>query len=437
MQKAVHFVGIGGIGISALARYYISLDWRVTGSDAVYSDLLDELRRDGIRVSVGHRASNVVRPEFVVYSAAVRPENPELQAARKRGIRTLSYAEALGELTKHYYTIAISGSHGKSTTTAFIGLILIRAGLDPTIIVGTKLHELGGSNFRKGKSEYLVIEADEWNRSFHHYYPSIAVITNVDKEHLDTYKTYAGVIKGFAKYLKNTQPKGAVIANAKDRGVRRVIANNANRFRNNANKVVWFNKSVPHYPLGIPGAHNQANADAAWSTARFLGIKKSVADAVFKNYHGAWRRLEKFHVIGHKSLAATVYSDYAHHPSEILATLQALRERYPKKQLVCVFEPHHADRLTQLFPEFTRAFREADKLILLPVYRVKGRDDEYQGKTSLDLAHAIHKPNVFFAPSYEVAFNMLGSDLLTDAVIVFMSAGTLDEAMRKFFDGKE
>lgn len=431
-QSSVHFVGIGGIGVSGLARYFRSRGFRVTGSDVAPSDVLAELKRDGIHASVGHHVSNVKQPELVVYSAAVRPENPELEAARKKGIRIQSYAEALGDLTKRYFTIAVSGSHGKSTTTAFVGLILTKAGLDPTVLVGTKLREFRNSNFRRGRSRYLVIEADEWNRSFHHYHPTIAVMTNVDKEHLDTYKTYAGVVKGFAEYLKNVEPKGCIVANAKDQGIRQAVK--AARA-----KVVWYNnRKFPRHSLRIPGEHNQVNAEAAWTAAQLLGVKKAAADAVFRTYRGAWRRMERLQAAKGKaqSAHAVIYSDYAHHPTEVKATLAALRERHPKQQIVCVFEPHHMDRLTQLFPEFTRCFRDADKLILLPVYRVKGRDDEMQGKTSLDLAHALKEENVFFAPSYAVAMNMLGVDFFTDSVIVFMSAGSLDEAARKYFDGR-
>lgn len=432
-MKRVHIIGIGGIGISALAQYYKAMGWRVTGSDASRSEITDDMVRRGIPVAIGNRAGNVGRPDLVVHVAALAKTNPELVRAWKLGVPVKSYPEAIGELTREYDTVAISGSHGKSTTTALIGLIALRAGLDPTIIVGTKLRELGGTNFRLGKSHLLVLEADEWNKSFHYYHPKVAVLLNVDAEHLDIYKNYAGVVAGFARYVKNVRDGGTVVANAKDKGVRRVIANNANWFRNNANKVVWFNEKTPRYKLMIPGVHNQWNADAAWAVAKLLGIKKSVADAVFRSYNGAWRRLEKLNVISHKLLVSTVYSDYAHHPTEIRATLQALRERHPKGRIICVYEPHQEERLTRLFREFATAFRGADKLVLLPIYRVLGREEK-GGKKSLDLAHVLRQAEVFYAPSFPVAMNMLAADLMDKrAVIVFMGAGTIDSEVRKYF----
>ena len=205
MDKRVHFIGIGGIGMSALARYFLSTGAAVSGSDLAESDITRELEAEGVRIAVGHRAENVrAGTELVVYSAAVTKDNPELEAALAVGARVVSYPEAVGELTQKFDTIAVAGSHGKSTTTALIALALVRAGLDPTVIVGTKLREFsptgGGSNFRAGKSKWLVLEADEYGRAFHHYTPKVAVVTNIDKEHLDTYKTFPGVAAGFGKF---------------------------------------------------------------------------------------------------------------------------------------------------------------------------------------------------------------------------------------------
>lgn len=388
--------------------------------------------RRGIPVAIGHRTENVGKPDLVVHVAALSRDNPELVRARKLGIPVKSYPEVVGELTREYDTVAVSGSHGKSTTTALIGLILVKAGLDPTIIVGTKLRELGGTNFRMGKSRFLVLEADEWNKSFHYYHPKLAVLLNVDAEHLDIYKDYEGVIRGFARYVKNVWLDGVIVANARDRGVKAAlrIANSKWHIA----KTVWFNKKTPRYNLMIPGVHNQSNADAAWTAVKLLGVKKSVADAVFKSYNGAWRRLEKLTTNDRRHTThAVVYSDYAHHPTEIKATLQALRERHSKGRIICVYEPHQEERLTRLFKEFTTCFRGADKLVLLPIYRVLGREEK-GGKKSLDLAHAIRQKEVFYAPSFIIAMNMLAADLMDKrTVIVFMGAGTIDAEARKFF----
>src|SRR3989344_4191326 len=366
-SKVVHFIGVGGIGVSALARYFLSQGWQVSGSDLVRSDIVDELARAGAAIFVGHRPTNVPKDvSLVIYSPAVKRNNPELKIARTLGAKIQSYPQALGEFTKKYFTIAVSGSHGKSTTTALIGLILIKAGLDPTIIIGTKLKEFGastnsesGTNFRMGKSKYLVIEADEWNRSFHNYFPKVVVLTNIDKEHLDTYKNFGGVVAGFKRYLKNLARNGTLVANAGDLNIKKI----ASAMRKKETKVVFYNKNrFQKHPLQIPGAHNQVNAEAAWQTfgviAKNANLKQNnanlrkIANEVFRNYTGAWRRLELLAVNSQKSgIKSLIYSDYAHHPTEIKATLQALREKYPKERIACVFEPHQQDRLTRLFKD--------------------------------------------------------------------------------------
>ncbi len=424
----IYFIGIGGIGVSALARYYLAAGWQVSGSDAAQSEITDDLKKRGARIFIGQRAKNIGQTGLIVYSAAIKPENPELSAAISRSIKTLTYAQAVGELTKKYFTIAVAGSHGKSTTTALIGLIMIKAGLDPTIIVGTKLKELDNSNFRLGQSKYLVLEADEYARSFHNYFPKIAVLTNIDKEHLDIYKTLAGVLTGFRKYIGNVQSDGYIVANKEDQSIKKVLSY---KLQDPSCKIVWYQRG--NHELSIPGTHNQFNAEAAWQAVKLLGVKKSVAEKVFKSYSGAWRRLEKLEIKKSSKFQDTsskIYSDYAHHPTEIKATLQALREKYPNKKLVCVFQPHQQDRLNRLFREFTTAFDAADKTILYPLYKVRGRDST--GKTSADLAKAINKSNIIYADNFKEVLKLIGSDTVSGSVIVFMSAGDLDSRVRSF-----
>jgi UDP-N-acetylmuramate--alanine ligase len=337
----------------------------------------------------------------------------------------MTYAEALGEITKDYYTIAISGSHGKSTTTALISLILVKAGFDPTVIIGTKLKEFGNMNFRLGKSPYLVIEADEWNRSFHNYYPDIIVLTNIDKEHLDTYGMYAGVVKGFAEYLENLKVGGFIVGNGRDKNIVKIV-------KQSRGKVILYNREkIARHNLWLSGEHNQWNAEAAWQAAKILGVKKFFAEKVFKNYHGAWRRFEELNVKS-KMLKGKIYTDYAHHPTEIKATLQALREKYPKKKIICVFQPHQQDRLHRLFKEFTTAFDAADTTLILPVYLVEGR--EYQsGKTARDLVRAIGSERVKFLKDFPVAMrNLQSRKAFSSSVVVFMGAGSIDREARKY-----
>lgn len=224
---------------------------------------------------------------------------------------------------------------------------------------------------------------------------------------------------GFKKYLKNVF--GSVIANAQDNNVKKVVT---------TSNVVWYGRG--EHKLSIPGVHNQFNAEAAWQAVKLLGVKKSIADKVFASYHGAWRRMEKLNLKPQISkIKSVIYSDYAHHPTEIKATLQALKEKYPHKKIICVFQPHQQDRLNRLFKEFLTAFDDADRTILYPLYKVKGRDSE--GKTSADLVKVINKLNVVYADNFKKVLFLLRSDLVTDAVIVFMSAGDLDNKVKKYF----
>lgn len=346
--RKVHLIGIGGIGISALARYFLSEGWQVSGSDLSPSDTLKELRKEGVKVFIKHRETNVKQDvSLVIYNQAIPQDNPELLKAKRLGIVSKSYPEAVGELTRQYKTIAVAGSHGKSTTTALVSLILIEAGLDPTVIVGTKLKEFGGKNFRKGKSGWLVLEADEWKASFLNYRPTIAVITNIDKEHLDFYKNFSEVKKTFEKF--------------KDLCEQVLPAESDSKIAAEIKKV-----------LKIPGQHNVQNSLSAFAIAKYLGISKAVILKALGKYTGAWRRME----YRGKLQNALVYDDYAHHPTEIRATLAGFREKWPKNAIICVFQAHQAQRLKLLFNDFKTAFKDADKVVILPTYEVAGRERE-------------------------------------------------------------
>lgn len=392
-KRAVHFIGVGGIGISALARWFLAQKWAVSGSDITPSSLTHTLQKEGVKVKIGHKKAYLSpKTSLLVYNQAIPASNPELRAARRLGIPALSYPEALGAISQGYKTIAVAGAHGKSTTTAFLSLVLMRAGFDPTIIIGTILKELGGKNFRAGKSEYLAIEADEWKASFLNYSPLFAILTNIDKEHLDFYKNYSNVKKTFLKFISNIRSGGVLVANRDSEklfALKRQIQKVAKR-RNF--KVIWYGgaahqaayRQIKRF-LKVPGQHNVSNALAVYTFARTLGIKKKTILRALGEYRGAWRRMEyrgKFKTI-------SVYDDYAHHPTEIKASLQAFREKFPDRKIICVFQPHQAHRTKNLFKEFVSAFDLADYLILLPIYRVAGRDKSHKGYTSADLARKI------------------------------------------------
>jgi UDP-N-acetylmuramate--alanine ligase len=420
-KNHIHFIGIGGIGMSSLAQFFVAKGFRVTGSDVAESEITHALTKKKIKVTKGQKAKHIASPDLVIYNAAIDKTNLELRAAHKKRIPTRSYAQVLGELTEDYFTIAVAGSHGKSTTTAMIGLMLERAKRDPTVIIGTKLPQWNNNNFRNGKSNLLVIEADEYNRSFHNYHPDIAVVINIDKEHLDTYGSLAGVMLGFKKFIKNIKKNGIVVANYGDKNTHTTV-------KGLKSGIILYNqKKFSRHSLSVPGHHNQLNAEAAWQVAKLLGVKKSIADAALKSYKGAWRRLER--ITPKMQGRGILYTDYAHHPKEIIATLEGLKEKYPKKKIVAVFQPHLANRLQQLFKEFSTSFKGADEVVLVPVYKVKGRHTRRE-KTSGDLARAIKGVHTAHIVSRVQLKTAVQSYYESNAVIVCMSAGDLDTQVR-------
>lgn len=412
-MKSVHFIGIGGIGMSALARYFKSKKWSVSGSDMTGSQITESLRKEAINVKIGHKKGNIT-PEtsLVVVSQAIKSENLELQQARRYNIRTLTYPEAIGELTEQYKTIAIAGAHGKSTTTALAALTLIKAGLDPTVIVGVNLKEFHGKNFRRGHSSYLVLEADEFGRAFLYYSPFITIVTNIDREHLDIYKNLTGVKTAFLKLFERTSSGGALILNQDDKNLRSLKSKIDRIARKKGFRVIWYKTHSAEAVkirrvIKIPGEHNLSNAAAVYKLGLLLEIPPRNIVSAIGSYQGAWRRMEyrgKFSSkLGSARSSTLVYDDYAHHPTEIRATLKAFKEKFPHSPLICVFQPHQTKRLEVLFKEFVSAFTDTDMLILIPSYKVAGRDHDHSLFTSAYLAAAIHKKypskKVHYVPS--------------------------------------
>ena len=405
----IHFIGIGGIGISALAKYYLAKGHKVTGSDLVASEITDALREKGAKLLIGkHRVENLPKTaDLVVYSPAVPANNPELKRAKKLRIKCQSYPETLGELTKKYFTIAVSGTHGKSTTTAMIGLLLTKAGFDPTVIVGTKVKEFGNSNYRAGKSKYLVIEACEYDESFLNYYPNIIVITNIEAEHLDYFKTFNNVLKAFKKFVKKL-PKDGILINEK-------------KYKKTEKDAAKLKKV-----LKVLGEHNISNALAALAVARALKIPDKVSYQALSEYKGSWRRFEITKILYPKPY--TLISDYGHHPTQIRVTLKAAREKYPKKKIWCVFQPHQCQRTFYLFKDFVKVFRQApvDKLIITDNYDVAGREEKEIKKkiNSEKLVKAVNKNWVIYLPKKKI-INYLKKNLKGGEVVVIMGAGDI------------
>ena len=413
----IHFIGIGGIGVSALAQYYLAKGNEISGSDLVASEITDFLKNKGVKILIGPQTAKKLSDniDLVVYSPAVKPENPELKFFREKGIKYISYPEALGELTKEYFTIAVAGAHGKSTTTAIVGLILAKAGFDPTVVVGTKVKEFGNSNFRAGNSKYLVIEACEYDSSFLHYFPKIIVVTNIDKEHLDYFKTFANVKKAFKDFIAKLPADGFLVFNRRPTMRQKTAA-----------KI----KKI----LKVPGDHNVFNALDALEVARILKIKDDITFKAFSEFTGTWRRFEiKEGRTYDKKI--TVISDYAHHPNEIIATLKTTREKYPNKKIWCVFQPHQRQRTFYLFDDFVKVFRQAkiNNIIITDIYDVAGRETR---KISADvssekLVKKINKKNVAYLPMDNLE-KFIKKNIESGDVLIIMGAGDIYKLADKF-----
>lgn len=424
-KSSLHFVGIGGIGVSGLANYYLKQGNHITGSDLVASETTQVFRKQGIEIFIGpHQAANI-RPNIglVVYSPAVSLKNPEIQQARKNKIPVLSYPQALGELTKTHFTIAVSGTHGKSTTTALIGLILIKAGLDPTVIVGTKLKEFNNSNCHVGKSNYLVIEADEHFGSFLNYWPRIIVLTVIEPEHLDYYKNFSRLLTAFKKYISHLPPDGLLVYNVDDQNITK-IRNQKSEIRKLGYSLKQPGAQKLKRLLKIPGEHNVSNALSALTVAQTLNIPDRITFNALSEYRGAWRRFE---IVQTKPFV--LISDYGHHPTEVKVTLKATREKFPDRRIWCVFQPHQYQRTFYFFKDFVKILSTApvDRLILAPVYDVPGREGGRLAKkvNSKKLAEKINKPWLTYRPNLEAIKNYLKRNMRENDVLIIMGAGDI------------
>ncbi len=435
-REHIHCIGIGGIGVSALAGLYRRRGLTVSGSDLSRSEITDALKTEGIQIFTGqHKAANVAGSVTkVIHTAAARPDNPELVSAKRRRIPTKTYAQALGELSRDYRLIAIAGSHGKSTTTALIALALTKARLDPTVIVGTKLREFKNRNLRIGRSPWLVLEADEYRASFLNYTPAIAVITNIDREHIDFYKNTRNIESTFMKFLRRLRPSGIAVLNRDDHRLRR-IGGRLRRTRPDI-RVAWYSLSSPAVRrivkvIRIPGRHNVSNALAAHAAGRMLKIPERKILAAIGAYRGSWRRFDFQGTL----YGAKVFADYAHHPTEIKATLQAAREKFPERRIWCVFQPHHYERTRDLFPEFSRAFEDCDALVLLDIYEVTGRERKRKSPqiSSAALAQAVTRrgtPAFYLSDSRRLK-PFLKQGLKPGDVLLMMGAGNIWERTKE------
>lgn len=448
--RNVHCIGIGGIGVSALARLFHDLGKRVSGSDLAASIVTDDLAKRGLAVRVGpHRPENIpANVGLVVYSAAVPEDNPERREAARRGLTAWSYFEALGQVMAGKETITISGTHGKTTVTAMIGSIFVDAGLDPTVVVGSRLGLFDG-NERLGHSNYFIAEACEWRRHFLHLPSRAIVLTNIEADHLDYFKNLDDIVDAFAAYVRKLPPEGLLVVNAEDPRVKRVAAlapcrvltfglnrgdRRATAIEYKPGQVRWrFEGGDDQFPvkLRVPGEHNIRNALAAATLARAYGVTTSVIQQSLARYPGAWRRFEQKGTVN----GAIVIDDYAHHPTEINATIQAARSFFPGRRLLVAFQPHHRNRTVKLFDGFVDSLSKADELFLTEIYDVAGRElgEKISGA---DLARALRErgKRVRFDPTLPVLISALRETAVPNDVILIMGAGTITDVAGKLVD---
>lgn len=398
-KKHIHFIGIGGIGTSAIAHIMKKRGFTVSGSDMEASEITTALKKVGIKVSIGHDAKNVTKDvELVVYSPAIPKDNPELLQAEKLGIKTITYPQALGELSKEYFTIAVSGAHGKSTTTAMTALLLKNAGLDPTVVIGTKIREFGNQNFRVGKSKYLVVEACEYKRSFLNIHPDILVITNIEADHLDYYKDLKDYKSAFTQMSEKLKKGGIVVINSDDKNsvdatkkAKRITLSEKTKtsdffFDRKNNTLHGKNATIKITPK-VVGAFNKLNSSMAAIVGDTLKISSKEIESSIKKFKGSWRRLEEKPFIG----KTRIIDDYGHHPTEITMTLAAIREENPHAKILCVFQPHQHNRTIELLKGFANSFHDVDEVIVPDIYKVRDKAEDIAKISAKILADEINK----------------------------------------------
>ena len=382
--KHIHLVGIGGIGMSGIAELLLNLDYFISGSDLRKTEVTEHLSDLGGKIFLGHRPQNIDGADVVVFSSAVKGDNQEIVEARERSIPVIPRAEMLAELMRLKYGIAVAGSHGKTTTTSMIASILTKGGFDPTVVIGGRLNIWGGSNARLGRSDFLVAEADESDGSFLALSPSMAVVSNIDHEHIDFYRSMNNLRKTFIDFINKIPFYGRAILCVDDEEVQGLIPKLTKSYLtyglnpqsdirasgiskeglNTTFDVIFKSRLAGNVTISIPGEHNILNALAAVGVGLELDIDFKYIREGLKNPGGLKRRFE----IKDERGGILFLDDYGHHPTEILATLSAAKECWPDRRLVVVFQPHRFTRTRDLYDKFVISFNQADFLIITPLY---------------------------------------------------------------------
>ena len=435
----IYFVGIGGIGMSGIAELLMSLGYRVSGSDLKLSSITKRLEKLGAVIFQGHRGDQIADANVIVTSTAISADNPEVLAARKKSIPIIPRAEMLAELMRIKYSIAVSGAHGKTSTTSMVAAILHTAGLDPTVVIGGLLKSIG-TNALHGNGEYIVAEADESDGSFLKYSPAIAAVTNIDLEHLDFYRDIEDIKDNFVKFINSVPFYGLAVLCLDSEHIQDILPRITVRYttfglsnqadlqardisfkeRKGIFKVVHKGEILGEITLNLAGKHNISNALAAIAVGFELNIAFEIIKKALEKIQGVNRRLE---IKGEKR-GILVVDDYGHHPTEVKTTLTAVRECWPEKRIVVVFQPHRYTRTKALFDEFTRAFYQSDILFVLPIYAAS--EVPIEGVNSEILCEGIrdhgHK-NVSCVGDFKKSLSLLSDTVQEGDLVLTLGAG--------------
>jgi UDP-N-acetylmuramate--alanine ligase len=436
-----YFIGIGGAGMSGIAELLHHNGFDVSGSDMQSSQQTEYLQGIGVKIFIGHKAENVSNAELVVYSSAVNENNPEMQYARKHGIPVIRRAEMLGELMRLKYTLAVSGTHGKSSTTSLLGAILETAGEDPTVIVGG-IVQGKGSGTTIGKGPYLAAESDEFDRSFLQMQPSSALITNIDADHLDTYSNLDEIKNAFAQFANKVPFYGQVVLCLDDMGCQSILSKIVKpvitygfspqaaysvkncRYSEHGAKfeIVRRGESLGEFSIRLFGRHNVQNAVGAFAMATEESVSVEHSKKAMETFAGVKRRME----FKGKARGAMVFDDYAHHPTEAAATLAAFRDSFPDNRVIVVFQPHLYSRTRDHAEEFGAVFGNSDILLVCDIYGSREQPIEgISGKMIFDFAHSRGHRNAHFIGACENALEFLKKEMKEGDIVVTMGAGNI------------
>jgi UDP-N-acetylmuramate--alanine ligase len=447
--KNVHFVGIGGIGMSGIAEILLSQGFTITGSDLNKTEVTDRLESLGIKIYEGHSAENLKEADVVVFSSAVTLDNPEVKTAQERKIPVIKRSEMLAECMRMKYGIGIAGTHGKTTTTSMVGLVLTEAGIDPTIIVGGKLSSLGGTNARLGHSDYIVVEADEFDRTFLKLTPVIAALTTLEREHLDTYKDLDDIKGAFVEFANKVPFFGFVVLCLDEPALQDIIPlinkkiftygltphadiraiDITHKERSTEYTLVYKGKELGRIKLNIPGLHNVRNSLVAVTIAFEMGVEFSVIKKALESFTGVYRRFEKKY-----DNDLMVIDDYGHHPTEINVTLDGIRRGW-NRRLVAVFQPHLYSRTKDFSQEFGRSFLNSDIFICTDVYPAREKPIEgITGELIADAAKKFGHKNVYYEPDKTKVPDLLKKICKKGDIVITLGAGDIWKFGEKFVE---